>query len=141
LHWPAWRTPHSHGDSLLFLCRRNNSRNPNAFFTFAEFSAGLTANPFVSRGNRNRLLGVYNLSGTPIPYNFDYWDGYRSAREEWYGVLGQSNRNPVIVSGGSHNGWAFNLQRLNKNDPTKDDPTQKVRRMRGCVGLLAWEAP
>lgn len=44
-----------------------------------------------------------------LPYNFDNWGGYPVARSRVFAAAQKSDLNLVVVSGDSHNGWAFDL--------------------------------
>ncbi len=44
-----------------------------------------------------------------LPYNFDNWGGYPVARSRTFAAAQKNDLNLVVVSGDSHNGWAFDL--------------------------------
>jgi len=44
-----------------------------------------------------------------LPYNFDNWGGYPVARSRVFKAAQKHDLNLVVVSGDSHNGWAFDL--------------------------------
>jgi len=44
-----------------------------------------------------------------LPLNLDAWDGYPAARERLLRYALDSNSNLLVLSGDSHNGWAFDL--------------------------------
>lgn len=44
-----------------------------------------------------------------LPFNLDNWDGYPAARERIYTFAQAAGANLVVLSGDSHNGWAFDL--------------------------------
>jgi alkaline phosphatase D len=44
-----------------------------------------------------------------LPYNFDNWGGYPAARSRLFAAAQRADANLVVVSGDSHNGWAFDL--------------------------------
>jgi alkaline phosphatase D len=44
-----------------------------------------------------------------LPYNFDNWGGYPAARSRVFAHAQKNDLNLVVVSGDSHNGWAFDL--------------------------------
>jgi alkaline phosphatase D len=48
-----------------------------------------------------------------LPINFDSWDGYPQARERALSITQQADADLVVLSGDSHNGWAFNLETAN----------------------------
>jgi alkaline phosphatase D len=45
-----------------------------------------------------------------LPINFDSWDGYPQARERALKEAQAANADLIVLSGDSHNGWAFNLE-------------------------------
>ncbi|QJB69284.1 alkaline phosphatase D family protein [Parasphingorhabdus halotolerans] len=47
---------------------------------------------------------------TGLPLNFDSWDGYPQARERLLKGAQEADANLVVLSGDSHNAWAFDLQ-------------------------------
>lgn len=44
-----------------------------------------------------------------IPFNLDAWDGYPAARDRVLRAAAAAQANLVVLSGDSHNGWAFDL--------------------------------
>lgn len=44
-----------------------------------------------------------------LPFNFDQWDGYPAARDRLLKAALDANANLVVLSGDSHNAWAFDL--------------------------------
>lgn len=44
-----------------------------------------------------------------LPYNFDNWGGYPVARSRLLSAAQRADANLVVVTGDSHNGWAFDL--------------------------------
>lgn len=44
-----------------------------------------------------------------LPFNLDSWDGYPAARERLYTFAQAAEANLVVLTGDSHNGWAFDL--------------------------------
>lgn len=49
-----------------------------------------------------------------LPYNFDNWGGYPVARGRVFAQAQKNDLNLVVVSGDSHNGWAFDLPEDNR---------------------------
>lgn len=47
---------------------------------------------------------------TVLPYNLDAWDGYYYEREVILATIRSLDKNFVVLSGDSHNGWANNLK-------------------------------
>ncbi|WP_088310521.1 alkaline phosphatase D family protein [Novosphingobium sp. B 225] len=46
-----------------------------------------------------------------VPLNMDMWDGYPAARDRLLKSALEANANLVVLSGDSHNAWAFDLDR------------------------------
>lgn len=46
-----------------------------------------------------------------IPLNLDAWDGYPAARDRLLRSAQEAGANLLVLSGDSHNGWAFDLDR------------------------------
>jgi len=44
-----------------------------------------------------------------LPYNLDNWGGYPAARSRLFAAAQRADANLVVVTGDSHNGWAFDL--------------------------------
>jgi alkaline phosphatase D len=44
-----------------------------------------------------------------LPFNYDMWDGYPAARERLLRSALDADANLIVLSGDSHNAWAFNL--------------------------------
>ena len=44
-----------------------------------------------------------------LPYNLDNWGGYPAARSRMLAAAQRADANLVVVTGDSHNGWAFDL--------------------------------
>ncbi|MEO9599779.1 alkaline phosphatase D family protein [Parasphingorhabdus sp.] len=44
-----------------------------------------------------------------LPINFDSWDGYPQARERLLAAAQQAEADLIVLSGDSHNAWAFDL--------------------------------
>lgn len=49
-----------------------------------------------------------------LPYNMDSWDGYPAARDRLLAAAQAADANLVVLSGDSHNAWAFDLGRAGK---------------------------
>jgi alkaline phosphatase D len=63
------------------------------------------ADPRVKRALAARALA----SKAGLPLNMDAWDGYPAARERLYRAAIAARANLVVLSGDSHNAWAFDL--------------------------------
>jgi alkaline phosphatase D len=44
-----------------------------------------------------------------LPYNLDNWGGYPTARSRILSAAQRADANLVVITGDSHNGWAFDL--------------------------------
>lgn len=44
-----------------------------------------------------------------LPFNYDNWGGYPAARARFLRTSQAANANLVLISGDSHNGWAFDI--------------------------------
>lgn len=44
-----------------------------------------------------------------LPLNFDSWDGYPQARKRFLNAAQEADADLIVLSGDSHNAWAFNL--------------------------------
>ena len=76
--------------------------------------------------SRDYIQGMVELGAYDLPMNLDAWDGYPASRERVYQLLLELARNPVVVAGDTHNGWAFNLG---------DDAGTAVGVEVGCPGV------
>jgi len=65
--------------------------------------------PDASAGARqaNELRLAASKAG--LPWNFDSWDGYPAARRRLLQSALEANSNLLVLSGDSHNAWAFDL--------------------------------
>ncbi len=45
-----------------------------------------------------------------LPFNMDAWDGYPAARQRILREIADANADLIVLTGDSHNGWAFNLE-------------------------------
>jgi alkaline phosphatase D len=50
-----------------------------------------------------------------LPYNLDAWDGYGYSRERLLNAAVSLGKNMVVLSGDSHNSWAYELKMLDAN--------------------------
>jgi alkaline phosphatase D len=73
----------------------------------------LSATDFIeaelSDRRRQYLDRVALLSKQKLPFNLDAWDGYPACRDRVLASLKTSANNPLVLSGDTHNAWAFNL--------------------------------
>lgn len=58
---------------------------------------------------KRRIANAVNTSRAGLPWNMDAWDGYPAARERLLRASLDANANLVVLTGDSHNAWAFDL--------------------------------
>ena len=60
---------------------------------------------------RNRTYARQGIAAAKagLPYNLDNWGGYPAARSRLLAAAQRADANLVVVTGDSHNGWAFDL--------------------------------
>ena len=73
-----------------------------------EAAAGWLASDASPR-SRNYVLAGIAASKAGLPANFDNWGGYPAARARFLKGAQASGANLVVISGDSHNGWAYDL--------------------------------
>ena len=56
-----------------------------------------------------RARYLKRLTQLDLPYTLDKWDGYPAARSRLYESIRASQAETVVLSGDSHNSWAFDL--------------------------------
>jgi alkaline phosphatase D len=59
--------------------------------------------------NRNFARNGIAAAKAGLPYNLDNWGGYPAARSRLLAAAQRVDANLVVVTGDSHNGWAFDL--------------------------------
>ncbi len=62
-------------------------------------------------GDRTRSYVKQGIAAAKagLPYNLDNWGGYPKARSRLFSAAQRADANLVVVTGDSHNGWAFDL--------------------------------
>lgn len=82
-------------------CIMGNLRSPQ------ETSNWLTpdSSPFVQA----RVKVGQMAAQAGLPFNMDAWDGYPVARKRMLESIANANADLVVLTGDSHNGWAFDL--------------------------------
>jgi len=58
---------------------------------------------------RRRIANALAATRAGLPVNMDAWDGYPAARERLLAGARAADANLVVLSGDSHNAWAFEL--------------------------------
>ena len=71
-------------------------------------TAGFLAADASPEVQRRTALGLA-ASRAGLPFNLDAWDGYPAARGRLLRSAQEAGANLVVLSGDSHNGWAFEL--------------------------------
>lgn len=94
-----------------------------AFLSYQTLSAKLAADGapvtpanLLAAGMTADQLAIVNdpanqaiMAAPSIPYNLDAWDGYAVARETVFGMARLLDKNLLVLSGDTHNGWANDL--------------------------------
>ncbi|MEN9682859.1 MAG: hypothetical protein RLZZ427_610 [Pseudomonadota bacterium] len=60
---------------------------------------------------RARIGSAVAAGHQGLPWNMDAWDGYPAARDRLFKSALAADANVVVLSGDSHNAWAFDLDR------------------------------
>lgn len=63
----------------------------------------------VSGEYRQLIASLVAAGQVGVPLNMDAWDGYPAARARLLGAALEADANLVVLSGDSHNAWAFDL--------------------------------
>jgi alkaline phosphatase D len=78
----------------------------------AEARGWLAADATAS--SKRYTLGGLELAKAGLPFNYDNWGGYPAARARLLSAAQQANANLLVVSGDSHNAWAYDLKNEGK---------------------------
>lgn len=65
--------------------------------------------PAASERSRNYVLAGVAAGKLGLPFNYDNWGGYPAARARFLRAAQGANANLVVISGDSHNAWAYDL--------------------------------
>ena len=65
--------------------------------------------PDAEKRTRDYVARGIQAAQAGLPFNMDNWGGYPKARSRFLAAAQRSGRNLVVVTGDSHNGWAFDL--------------------------------
>ena len=60
---------------------------------------------------KDRIVEDVAAGKADLPLNMDQWDGYPAARDRLFKSALNADANLVVLSGDSHNAWAFDLDR------------------------------
>jgi alkaline phosphatase D len=72
-----------------------------------EAAGWLGAN--ASAEERGQITAIIDAGRVGLPFNLDNWDGYPAARARLLRAALDAQANLVVLSGDSHNAWAFDL--------------------------------
>lgn len=75
-----------------------------------DFSALFAPGAQVSAKKLEKLRMAARLSAIDVPQHMDRWEGYPAARRRLLQASQNANADLVVLSGDSHNAWAFNLE-------------------------------
>ena len=81
----------------------------NVGYNYLPEAAMATLSPDSPQRNRDYVMAGIALAKAGLPYNFDNWGGYPAARKRLLGAAQRANANLVVVTGDSHNAWAYDL--------------------------------
>jgi alkaline phosphatase D len=81
----------------------------NMGYSYVPETAMATISPDSPQRNRDYVAAGVALGKAGLPYNFDNWGGYPAARSRLLSAAQSHGRDLVVVTGDSHNGWAFDL--------------------------------
>jgi alkaline phosphatase D len=65
--------------------------------------------PDTPERNRSYIKQGIEAAKAGLPYNLDNWGGYPAARSRVLSAAQRANADLIVVTGDSHNGWAFDL--------------------------------
>jgi len=72
-------------------------------------SSWFPAGTVLDAGQQRELATAQALSRLGLPLGLDRWDGYPAARTRLLDAAMRANAELVVLSGDSHNAWAYNL--------------------------------
>lgn len=81
----------------------------NMGYNYLPESALATLAPDSPQRNRDYVMQGVTAAKAGIPYNLDNWGGYPAARSRLLAAAQRHGRDLVVVTGDSHNGWAYDL--------------------------------
>ena len=81
----------------------------NMGYSYLPESALATLSPDSPQRNRDYVRAGVTAAKAGLPYNFDNWGGYPAARSRLLSAAQRHGRDLVVVTGDSHNGWAYDL--------------------------------
>jgi alkaline phosphatase D len=81
----------------------------NMGFNFVPETAMATVSADSPQRARDYVAAGVAMGKAGVPYNLDNWGGYPAARSRLLAAAQRHGRDLVVVTGDSHNGWAFDL--------------------------------
>ena len=81
----------------------------NMGYNYLPETAMATISPDSPQRNRDYVRAGVTAAKAGIPYNLDNWGGYPAARSRLLAAAQRHGRDLVVVTGDSHNGWAYDL--------------------------------
>ncbi len=76
----------------------------------ADAAAWFAPDTSVRQQDRQALQWASQLAAVDMSQHLDRWDGYPAARDRLLQAAQAVNADLVVLSGDSHNAWAFNLE-------------------------------
>jgi len=81
----------------------------NMGYNLVPETAMATLSPDSPQRSRDYVAAGVAMGKAGLPYNLDNWGGYPAARSRLLAAAQSHGRDLVVVTGDSHNGWAFDL--------------------------------
>jgi alkaline phosphatase D len=81
----------------------------NMGYNLLPEAALATLSPDSPQRNRDYVMQGITAAKAGLPYNLDNWGGYPVARSRLLGAAQRAGRDLIVVTGDSHNGWAYDL--------------------------------
>jgi alkaline phosphatase D len=78
--------------------------------TFMPAEAQAWLAPDATGPSKNFIITGAALAKAGLPFNYDNWGGYPAARGRLLAAAQSANANLLMLSGDSHNAWAYDLQ-------------------------------
>ena len=115
-------------------------------------AVSLDLDPELEKLAARAMAGLLAATAAGIPFNMDSWDGYPAARKRLLDAAREAEANLVVLSGDSHNAWAFEprrrgggVRRQHRSPrPGAESylpfvkPTALARALVGANGALKW---
>ncbi|MFM5918076.1 MAG: alkaline phosphatase D family protein [Novosphingobium sp.] len=88
---------------------------------------------------KDRIVEDVAAGKADLPLNMDQWDGYPAARDRLFKSALNADANLVVLSGDSHNAWAFDLDRKGTRVGVEMAGTSVTSP--GAEGSIRWMKP